>query len=165
MNINVFILRILDPGLQYLADLGGPPVSPLARQNLLTIAQQETALRARYQNSPSETPGPARGWWQFEQGGGVKGVMNHQSSKATAARVLTDLSIVHNTSAVWRALEGCDLLATSFARLLLWTDSAPLPTNQKDGWNCYMRVWRPGKPHPDKWPGYWSAAANALAKL
>jgi hypothetical protein len=45
--------------------------------------------------------------------------------------------------------------------LLLWTDPQPMPTSQDAGWQCYLRNWRPGKPHPDQWPRNWASAEAA----
>jgi len=158
-----FLIDIIDDGLPLLADLGGPQPSDDARRLLLTIAQQETGLRARYQSSPATAPGPARGWWQFEQGGGVAGVLSHPRSQALAKAVCDTCSVVVQSAAVYRAIEGHDLLATCFARLLVWTDPHPLPTTATAGWDCYMRLWRPGVPHPDTWAGFWSIADRTVS--
>jgi hypothetical protein len=67
--------------------------------------------------------------------------------------------------AVWRALEGHDVLAAAFARLLLWTDPYPVPLGREEAWTCYAkRLWRPGKPHPDTWGSNWEAAQAAVGK-
>jgi hypothetical protein len=84
--------------------------------------------------------------------------LQHARSKDLAAKCCTAFHVVPAKEAVWRALEGHDGLATCFARLLLWTDPQAMPTTQQAGWDCYMRNWRPGKPHPDSWPGNWSVA-------
>jgi len=166
MEPAVFLREMIDPGIELLALLssGRPSVSDNARRMLLAIAQQESGpnLDARYQSSPAAAPGPARGWWQFEQGGGVAGVLSHTNSRDLANKVCQALTVVNISSAVWRALEGNDRLACCFARLLLWTDPAPLPTTQQDGWNCYTWLWRPGSPHPDVWPGNWQVASTTV---
>src|SRR5262252_1528753 len=91
------LLDIINPGLEDLANLDGPAPSDAARQMLLTIALQESgpSLTARYQNSPSTSPGPARGWWQFEQGGGVVGVLTHSSTKNWAAQVCDMYTVIN----------------------------------------------------------------------
>lgn len=164
MTPSRFLESILDPGLDSLAQLGGPPMNDQARRLLLSIALQESGpqLNARYQNSPAASPGPARGWWQFEQGGGVTGVLNHSASKSLASKSCEAYSIQAIPSSVWRALEGHDHLATAFARLLLWTDPKALPMTEVDGWDCYIRNWRPGKPHPENWPSNWAEASKAV---
>jgi len=168
MDAATFLTEMIKPGVTLLSALtnGRPSVSDNANRMLLAIAQQESGpnLNARYQNSPSASPGPARGWWQFEQGGGVTGVINHSATKSMVVQVTNALTIVNQPAAVWRALEGHDLLACCFARLLLWTDPGALPTTQQAGWNCYLNLWRPGKPKPDAWPGNW-ANADATIKL
>lgn len=125
--------------------------SPYARINQAAIGQQESGylVRRQYGN------GPARGYWQFEEGGGVKGVMEHKASSELARSVCHARGVPFVRRAVWEALETDDVLASAFCRLLMWTDSGKLPTNESDGWAMYARTWRPGKPHPDKWPASW----------
>ena len=164
MSPEKFLAQVLDPGLKYLASLGGPKPSDEARVFLLAVAGQESGWGARYQSAPSSTPGPARGFWQFEQGGGVAGVLTHSSSDDLAATLCDSLTVVPDQAAAWRALEGNDRLAAGFARLLLLTDPYPIPTDQAEAWDCYAnRLWRPGAPHPDAWPGNWQAAEEAVA--
>jgi len=54
---------------------------------------------------------------------------------------------------IWGALETDDVFACGVARLLLWTDPRKLPAaDDEDGaWEYYLRNWRPGKPHRDRW--------------
>ena len=167
MPPEIFLANILDPGLAALTEQGGPPVSDAARRFLLAVALQESGpkLEARYQNSPAASPGPARGWWQFEQGGGVRGVLTHSASQRLARLMCDACTVVAADAAVWRALEGHDLLASAFGRLLLWTDPQPLPTTQQGAWDCYMRLWRPGKPKPDVWPGNWRTADQTVMRV
>ena len=56
--------------------------------------------------------------------------------------------VAPDAASVWRAIEGHDRLATAFARLLLWTDPHPIPTEERAAWDCYLRLWQPGKPCP-----------------
>lgn len=125
--------------------------SHFARVNQAAIGQQESGylVRRQYGN------GPARGYWQFEEGGGVKGVMEHKSTAELARSVCHARGVPFVRRTVWEALETDDVLAAAFCRLLMWTDSGKLPTNEADGWAMYARTWRPGKPHPEKWPASW----------
>lgn len=125
--------------------------SHFARVNQAAIGQQESGylVRRQYGN------GPARGYWQFEEGGGVKGVMEHKASSELARSVCHARGVPFVRRAVWEALETDDVLAAAFCRLLMWTDSGKLPTTEADGWAMYARTWRPGRPHPDKWPASW----------
>jgi hypothetical protein len=161
-----FLKRIIDPGLTVIAEIGGPKPSHDARRMMLCIALQESgpSLNARYQNSPSSSPGPARGWWQFEQGGGVAGVLQHGASKTMAYEVCDRIDVVVQAAAVWRAIEGNDVLSCAFARLLLWTDPKALPTAEEPAWNYYLNLWRPGKPHRDAWTPNWHTANQTLSK-
>lgn len=106
--------------------------------------------------------GPAAGYWQFEAGGGVKGVMTHASTKKIARQVCLARGIAFDQQAIWQALQTDDTLAAAFARLLMWTDASPLPTTESGAWAMYARVWRPGKPHPETWRDCWTKALNAV---
>lgn len=105
--------------------------------------------------------GPARGWWQFEKAGGVVGVLRHHASREYASDICELLRYPASAGVVHRAIAHNDVLAASFARLLLWTDPEPLPT-YADGadaaWEYYLRNWRPGKPHPSTWAAFWDRA-------
>ena len=125
--------------------------TPAARMMLFAIAQQESGMTYRRQ-MPT---GPARGLWQFEAGGGVRGVLTHKSSRFWARSALQARSISADTKTAWAALETDDVLAAIFARLLLFTDPRPLPAVHPStggaAWDYYIRNWRPGKPHRDRW--------------
>lgn len=165
MEPKAFLARVVDDGLDFLSSLGGPAPTENVRRFLLCIALQESGpnLDARYQSSPSSSPGPARGWWQFEQGGGVAGVLNHATSKALALQACTSLVVVAEPAAVWRSLEGNDLLSCTFARLLVLTDPKSVPSTEDVAWDYYLRTWRPGKPHRDAWTTNWKTASEAVA--
>lgn len=145
----------IKPGLALL-----PPAmtSPEAVVMLLAIGLQESRFMHRRQ-----IKGPARGFWQFERSG-VRGVMMHPSTIRTAWSLLAEYEMV--TTAHER-LETDDPLAAAFARLLLWTDKAPLPAiGDVDGaWDYYARNWRPGKPHPQTWPELYGRAVAVAAKV
>ena len=138
--------------------------TPAAGQMVLSIVFQESDGIYRRQHGN----GPARGLAQFELGNkvsraGVWGVMNHDASKALAAEICIKRGVdPKNFKAVWSALEYDDVLNFALARLLLWTDSQPLPTQQSVGWDTYLRVWGPGKPHPEKWPASWATAQGVM---
>lgn len=131
--------------------------TPAARAMLWAIGRQESRFEHRRQIG-----GPARGFWQFEKGGGVKGVLTHKSSKAHAIALCKERGIEATTAAVYPALEKDDILAAGFARLLLFTDPRPLPApvmaSADDAWVYYKNNWRPGKPHPQTWRGFWKEA-------
>lgn len=136
-----------------------------ARLLVLTICLQESGLTARAQRVAGGGKGPARGLAQFELGG-VRGVMTHPASRELAAKVCLDRRIGGATSSVvWAELERDDVLALAFARLLLLTDPRPLPElgDQAGAWDYYVRNWRPGKPHPSRWPANYQAAASFYA--
>lgn len=130
-----------------------------ARLLMLTIQKQEDPEERRYQvvrRTESTAPvnivgdrtakGPARGLWQFEQGGGVKGVLTHNSTGALIDGICDRFDVPRSTVSCWQAIESNDVLAACFARLLLWTDSKPLPAvgDAAGAFDCYLRTWRPG---------------------
>ncbi|ASL27341.1 hypothetical protein [Azotobacter chroococcum] len=136
--------------------------SPQAEALLLAIGLQESSLIHRRQ-----VGGPARGLWQFEQGGGVRGVLLHPLSRPHALAVCEARGIAPVPSAVYAVLEHDDILAAAFARLLLWTDPAPLPEvgEVANGWDYYQRTWRPGKPHRDRWDDCYARTMDELQEV
>lgn len=134
--------------------------SPEATALLFAIGLQESRFSYRQQAG-----GPARGFWQFEAGGGVLGVSTHPASRAHAQAVLERLQY-RNLPSEWMAhavavhgfITHNDVLAAAYARLLLWTDGRALPAQvlgPEAGWLAYVRNWRPGKPHRETWDGFW----------
>lgn len=143
--------------------------TPAARVMLLAIGQQESRFMYRAQKiagKPYEK-GPARGFWQFERGGGVVGVMTHPATKDYAQAICAIRNVPFDSVLVHAALETDDTLAAVFARLLLWADRLPLPAvtaSHEDAWSCYTRNWRPGKPHRDTWDDFHRAAVAQVTE-
>jgi hypothetical protein len=161
MTPTEFDARILQPGIEALPLIGGPAPSLSARRVLLAVAIQESGLRYRAQRLANGKAGQARGWWQFESGGGVAGVMAHKACKDWVRRLCDYHEVTWEREAVWRALEGHDALAVGLARALLQTDPYPIPMAQEGAWTCYAhRLWRPGKPHWQTWPAAWETASS-----
>ena len=147
------LAHIIDPALRLL-----PPAltSDEACVLVLAIFLQESALRTRVQDGS----GPARGLGQFERGGGVVGVLQHRATEAMARALCAVRGVPATSYSVYTSLAGDDLLAAGFARLLLYTDPAPLPPlgAVDTAWAYYKRTWRPGKPRPDDWPDNYATA-------
>lgn len=122
--------------------------SPNARAMIIAICLQESKLQFRKQ-----VGGPARGYAQFEAGGGVAGVLGHVATAAYAKIVCAALDVNATQTAVYAALEQNDILVAAFARLLLWTLPGNLPdkASPEAGWQQYVAAWRPGKPHRETW--------------
>jgi hypothetical protein len=142
-----------------------------ARVMLYAIGLHESRFKHRRQiikkNGQLVPEGPAKGFWQFERGGGCKGVLTHPASRHHAAALCTRYGVNATARDLWDALEHNDVLAAGIARLLLWTDPKPLPQRfepraEAQGWCYYERVWRPGKPHPETWDDCWRAAVKAV---
>ena len=151
--------------------------SPQARLLMLAISGQEADFRHRWQVYDAKRPeamGAARGLWQFERGGGVRGVLTHERTRTQAAEVCRMRNVAPTVDAVYNALHLDDTLAAAFARLLLWTNPNALPAigQEEAAWQLYLREWRPGawtngSPKQRdglrrKWSGYY---ATALATL
>lgn len=153
-----FRTELLRPWLLALAPVICISHSVAAENLLLAIAVQESNVEYRYQvTTGNGYAGPARGWWQFESMG-VRGVLEHPATAKRARKVCERLHVVADPIPVWRGIEGHDGLAVAFARLLLWSDSAPLPTDEDGAWDYYLRNWRPGRPHRARWVRSWQSA-------
>lgn len=152
-----FRAEILRPWLQALEPVIGIRHSIEAENMLLAIAIQESGLDHRYQITSGGHLGPARSWWQFEPSG-VRGVLQHERTMWRARKACERFRVEYAVLPIWRAIEGHDGLAVAFARLLLWSDPAPLPTEEDAAWDYYKRNWRPGKPHRERWTKSWAAA-------
>lgn len=137
--------RVLPPAMK----------APAATNLLLAIGYQESRFTHRVQ-----VKGPARGFFQFEQGGGVHGVLSHAQTRAPFAAAWKALGYRQEITpfGVYCAIEHNDVLAFALARLLLWTLPSPLPTIAEPelGWKAYTRAWRPGRPHLETWDEAWA---------
>lgn len=147
----------VEPGL---ALLPAAMDTPRARIQLLAIGLQES----RFQYRRQKNDGPAMGFWQFERGGGVKGVLTHKASRDLAAQACRARDVEPLATPVWEALERDDVLAAVFARLLLWTDPGALPAigDAAGAWAYYLRTWRPGKPHRHTWDAFYAQSRDQV---
>lgn len=127
---------------------------------LLAIGLQESRFQHRQQIG-----GPARSFWQFEKGGGVRGVLRHPATAKHAQAVCVLRGIAPTEDAVYQRMLDDDLLGCAFARLLLYSDprELPAPGAVNASWDYYIRNWRPGKPHRQTWDALYSEAMQAVA--
>lgn len=125
-----------------------------ARAMLTAIGLQESRLRYRRQMN-----GPARGFWQFETAG-VRGVLQHGASRPHLLPVLAAMQYDQEVTTSYTAIEHNDILACIYARLLLWTHTAPLPVRgeRAQAWQYYLSLWRPGKPQRETWDAFYDRA-------
>jgi hypothetical protein len=135
-----------------------------ARVLILAIGFQESQLLDRVQRVNGGGKGPARGLWQNECNGGVRGVLQHPVTSKLAGVVCLNRRVEPVASVVWAEMEYDDILAAAFARLILYADPSPLPDVGKvdSAWLYYLRTWRPGKPHPGRWAENYRLAVQAL---
>lgn len=168
------LANVVTPTFAKLESLGGPRATKEAKRQTLAMGGQESRLVYRDQitNGPNVI-GPATGLWQFEKMGGTLGVIRHNATKHIAATLCREAGLPFtqtkdgpepSADAAWRRFVEDDMLACAFARLLLYTDPRPVPSTQTEGWACYLRTWRPGKPHPATWPAQWEEAEAALKR-
>lgn len=160
MDLQTVIETAIKPALSLLPDKMD---TPAARVMLLAIGLQESRFEHRRQlvGNPPRPTGPAKSFWQGEQGGGmVHGVRLHPGTRAAAAALCRARGVPARDAEVWDAIENDDVLAAGLARLLLWSDPGRLPAvgDADSAWALYLRTWRPGKPHPQTWPDLYRRA-------
>lgn len=157
--------RLLDlgiaPALQEL-QARGIRDTPEARRFVLAIALQESALAHRRQvvSGGAET-GPASSFWQFEQGGGCKGVLTHRMVAGHMRAICQDFNVLATPFGLWEGMRYNDIVAAAAARLLIYTLPYKLPETSEEGWKQYLSAWRPGKPHERTWADCWEMAGVA----
>lgn len=162
MTPNRLLKTAIIPALDELSTLG-IPYSPIASRFLLSIALQESALLNRRQvGAGGVENGPASSFWQFEQGGGCKGVLTHKAVAAKMMTICASYNVAPTPAALWEAMRYQDIVAAAAARLLVYTLPGGLPMTADDGWKQYLSAWRPGKPHSDTWAKNWDLATATV---
>lgn len=112
-----------------------------AKVLLYTTSRQENPKRL-----PQQVGGPAVGDYQFERGGGVKGVVEHRSVAELTRTVCRARKVQCDIGSIYEALKTDPTLAAALARLLYYTDPKALPVvgDEAGTWALYLRTWRPG---------------------
>lgn len=112
-----------------------------AKVLLYATSRQENPKRL-----PQQVGGPAVGDYQFERGGGVKGVVEHRSVAEFTRAVCRARKVQCDTGNIYEALKTDPVLAAALARLLYYTDPKALPAvgDEAGAWALYLRTWRPG---------------------
>jgi hypothetical protein len=136
--------------------------TPEARVMMYAIGLQESEFIYRAQVLGGGGKGPARGFWQFEERGGVRGVIHHDASRFWVAEACKRFGVEMATRPLWLTIEHQDVLAAVCARLLLFTDPKRLPAlgDVRSAEACYLWNWRPGTPRPAHWPGNYKTALD-----
>lgn len=146
------------------------PALEILPAKMTSLAATVMLLAIHLQEDPNDLPqqmggGPAHGFWQFERGGAVRGVMTHPATAKYAFDICRIRGVQFTYDDAYQALTTDQILACCFARLLLWTDPSTLPVPElasgSAAWEVYLRNWRPGKPGPARWPANWRAALAA----
>jgi hypothetical protein len=167
-RLDLTLAAIIRPVLSSMAAAERIPHSMAAERMLLAIGWQESRFLYRDQvDTGPAVMGPATGFWQFERGGGVHGVMRHHATRGAAMDRAAMAGVAFDAQAIWAAFTKPrhDRLAAAFARLLLWSDPRPLPDSEAVAWDYYLRTWRPGKPHAKTWPEAWRRANQVLDQM
>ena len=150
-----------------LAGMGARYHNAEAETMLVAIAHQESGIRYRRQLGADGKPMEhlARGLWQFEKNGGVKGVLTHSTTKTAADAAAKALLYAPDPAVIHTAIADNDILACVWARLLLWTLPQPLPRagQEDEAWHQYIAAWRPGKPHRDRWVQSYKLACDTVS--
>lgn len=165
-RLDLVLSHLIRPLLACMASAEKIAHTPAAERLMLAIGWQESRFLYRDQvDTGPAVLGPATGFWQFESGGGVRGVMRHHATSSFALNRALMANVPFRQADIWAAFADRkhDRLAAAFARLLLWTDPKPLPQGEAQGWDYYLRTWRPGKPHARTWSEAWARADETVA--
>ena len=159
MSPDFWLRCALEPALYLLpAQMDTKP----ARAMCMAVCLQESRLEHRHQIG-----GPAHGYGQFEQGGGVRGVLTHAATKPHIRSVLEALDYDPDSSPeeCFIAIEHNDILGASFVRLnLYWLPNVlPARGDPEGAWGQYIRAWAPGKPHRASWNELYANAWEAVS--
>lgn len=148
MQPDIFLRKVIRPTLELLDHSAGVPWSAVAENLLLAIALQESNLTARIQG-PNDA-GPARSFWQFEKIGVVD---VFQRQKAPLKTMCDILVLPCEPGKLHLMMAYNDMIACVIARLTLRIDPRPLSlaTTEDGAWDYYIKNWRPGKPHRNRW--------------
>lgn len=110
------------------------------------VLMYATSRQENPQRLPQQVGGPAVGDYQFERGGGVRGVVEHDSVADLTRSVCRARKVQCDTGSIYQALKTDPVLAAALARLLYYTDPKALPEvgDEAGAWALYLRTWRPG---------------------
>lgn len=162
MKPNTLLQTAIRPALSEL-EAFGIKTGVQAERFLLAIALQESGLRYRRQVvAGGAENGPASSFWQFEKGGGCKGVLAHRLTAQPMAAICAAYNVAPDAQSLWEAMRFQDIVAACAARLLVYTLPGSLPTTEDQGWAQYLSAWRPGKPHPEAWAANWKLASETV---
>lgn len=97
----------------------------------------------------------------------MAGVLRHSATREHALRICDARNVAPVPEQVYQCLKFDDVFAAAFARLLLWSDTAPLPAVGEIGaaWECYLRTWRLGKQHRHTWDTLYAQAMDAVLEV
>ena len=161
-TVRQIVTETVRPTFEAFGDIVGAKQQWASREAIViltAIGLEESALTYRRQIG-----GPAISLLMFEKPT-MQAVLRHPRVLALPdlAKALEPVGLAPRMPAarIAKVIEANDAAAFLLARLLLWTDPQPLVLDQVKAWETYLRVWRPGKPGPDRWPACWKLANDA----
>lgn len=157
-----FDTQTLVPALAFIrVNLKAIPPSIEEHTTLLAIAGQESGWSHRTQQPVAY----AHSFWQFERGG-ILGLMRDDETSKQVVVLCGMAGVPFQSTAIWNymAKSEADNFSAAMSRLLLWTDPSPLPKTMDDGFDYYVRNWRPGKPSETRWAAVYQQAVAAIAQ-
>jgi hypothetical protein len=113
MKPNRLLNLAIIPALTELARCGIPDTAE-ARRFVLAIALQESGLAHRRQLLGGGEGGPAASFWQFEPGGGCRGVLTHYLVAQTMRNLCTEFNIDPTPQGLWEAMRYHDVQAAHY---------------------------------------------------
>lgn len=118
--------------------------------------------------------GPAVSWWQFEPIA-ILDVLQRTTSARYAREACNHYGVTlsgdlnKDTRKLYDLfkLQEYQQLACVFTRLNYWNSPISIPEigNVNPAYLFYKRVWRPGRPRPERWPKAYSLATQITKEL
>jgi hypothetical protein len=168
VSLDLALELFIRPPLEEAEDAFSRPAiaSTLACRYLVAIGLQESGMIETIQRGAGGKPllTLARSWWQFERKGGVDEVVAHRQLGWCRTQILK-MGYPLDAQALHFAMANDQRLGALMARGLLWIDPAPLADDEEAAWATYLRRWRPGKPHRERWGSNWREAGEAVARM
>jgi hypothetical protein len=131
-----------------------------ARVQLLATGLQESGFHFRSDKRVGHpySTGPERGFWRIKRTA-IAMLLLHEASRqqlivlcaSRPQRVPLDDTLIH------ARVEFDDVLSAGVARLIYWADPRPLPllnAPAAEGWDCYLRNWKPEMPRRETWDSH-----------
>ncbi len=150
--------------MKYAYDLIYDAASQLWPAKMIQIESRALMLAVGLQTSRFEhrrqVQGAGRGFWGFDQSGAIHSVLQHPSTRGAIRYVLDKLRYDDSSWTSYVACESNDILAMSFARMLLWIVPGPLPVRgaHQAAWIYYCNAFLPTAVNRETWNAFYDEA-------